>query len=205
MCVCVCVHLYSLENRQDHLSGNSFPCCLGLGRARVRFPSQGRTNTPSLQFAGDRVSRRATTENALLLYLGANRTREAEHSVEANELIRDRQQPFCPARGSLVDFLVPYCVCKVHLQRLSPNYWQQGTCWERSLLGAEQEEEWGRYHWSGTLADFWTGKISQEILAAEGGWGWGSLSLWSQSLDSCPWTDLHSPGSWMMGLQLLGS
>lgn len=126
MSVCVCLsvcehahtptcpepkHLYSLEDGQDHLSGNSFPCCLGQGRAKVRFPSQGRTNTPSLQFAGDRVSGKTTTENVLLLYLRANRTRDAEHWVEANEFIRDRQQPLCPASRSLADFLLPFCVC----------------------------------------------------------------------------------------------
>jgi hypothetical protein len=116
----------------------------------------------------------------LLLYSGANRTRDAEYSVEANEFIRDRQQPLCPASRSLADFMVPFCVCNSPPSEVSPNYWQQGACWER-------EEERGRYCWSGTLGDFWIGKISQAIL--EAGVEMRIPFLWSQSLGSysCPW------------------
>lgn len=163
------MYLHSLENCQAHLSGNSFPCCLGQGRAGVGLPSQRRTSSrsPSRQFAGDWVSGRATTETTLWLY-AVNGTGDAKHSVEATGLIRARQLPLCPASRSLADFLVPSCASTSPCSKVSPNYAQLGTCWER--------RKDGEGHWSGTL-------VAREILRRF--WhlgGWGSLSFRSQSL-----------------------
>lgn len=120
-CVCMCVHmhtcvyLYPLENCQAHLSGNSFPCCLGQGRAGVGFPSQGRTNSASLWFTGDRVSGEPQQRICYCYtrHTGANRARDAEPSVEATGLIRASSSL---SVRSLADFLVPSMSVPAHLQ-----------------------------------------------------------------------------------------